>query len=302
MSVVHSPLLPSDLSTLVRDLNLRLAEMNEAVSLLYKGVGTPEGLVSAPVGSLYQRTDGTTDTAVYRKEIGSNKSGWVALGGGVSATELSIVDDFLHGRGDNTDQHIGDWGWYRAADPSPTTSNPFLSSVNPDVDRPGVVIMTGGTPPAIGGLKLTNVTTMRLDSNYDARWDVKPSPSDLSNRIGVGFCQHTSLLLSDPANFTRIITKDIGGGDVRWVGQHNTNNTLTETAPFAANAASGYHALRIRRIDANNVGFTVGTESELSLAATSTSIVVPRVELQNLVGQPSIMIDYFSLAISGLNR
>lgn len=42
------------------------------------GTGTPEGVVAAPVGSMYSRLDGSTDTALYRKETGVDTTGWVA--------------------------------------------------------------------------------------------------------------------------------------------------------------------------------------------------------------------------------
>jgi hypothetical protein len=43
------------------------------------GAGSPEGVVAAPIGSLYSRTDGGADTAVYRKETGSGNTGWVPV-------------------------------------------------------------------------------------------------------------------------------------------------------------------------------------------------------------------------------
>lgn len=42
------------------------------------GSGIPEGVVSAPVGSLYTRTDGGVGSTLYVKESGSGSSGWVA--------------------------------------------------------------------------------------------------------------------------------------------------------------------------------------------------------------------------------
>ena len=43
-----------------------------------KGSGSPEGAVTAPVGAIYHRTDGGTNTSLYRKESGSGNTGWVA--------------------------------------------------------------------------------------------------------------------------------------------------------------------------------------------------------------------------------
>lgn len=42
------------------------------------GSGTPEGAITAPVGSLYTRTNGGANTTLYVKESGSGNTGWVA--------------------------------------------------------------------------------------------------------------------------------------------------------------------------------------------------------------------------------
>jgi hypothetical protein len=41
------------------------------------GSGTPESAVTAPVGSMYSRTDGGAGTSLYVKESGSGNTGWV---------------------------------------------------------------------------------------------------------------------------------------------------------------------------------------------------------------------------------
>lgn len=48
---------------------------------LFTGTGTPEGVVTARIGSMYLRRDGGPGTAVYYKEQGLAALGWVALGG-----------------------------------------------------------------------------------------------------------------------------------------------------------------------------------------------------------------------------
>jgi hypothetical protein len=42
------------------------------------GNGSPEGVVTAPVGTLYSRLDGGTNTTLYVKETGTGNTGWVA--------------------------------------------------------------------------------------------------------------------------------------------------------------------------------------------------------------------------------
>jgi len=42
------------------------------------GTGSPEGVVTAPIGSFYSRTNGGAGTSFYVKESGSGNTGWVA--------------------------------------------------------------------------------------------------------------------------------------------------------------------------------------------------------------------------------
>jgi len=45
---------------------------------IYSGSGSPEGAVTAAVGSTYHRTDGGSGTSFYVKESGTGNTGWVA--------------------------------------------------------------------------------------------------------------------------------------------------------------------------------------------------------------------------------
>lgn len=45
---------------------------------LLTGAGSPEGAVSAPVGSMYTRTDGGAGSTLYVKESGTGNTGWAA--------------------------------------------------------------------------------------------------------------------------------------------------------------------------------------------------------------------------------
>ena len=42
------------------------------------GRGTPEGVVSAPIGSMYLREDGGAGSSLYIKESGTSNTGWAA--------------------------------------------------------------------------------------------------------------------------------------------------------------------------------------------------------------------------------
>ena len=58
----------------------RIVALERAASRgqIIKGIGSPQGVIAAPVGSLYTRTDGGTGTTLYVKETGTGNTGWVA--------------------------------------------------------------------------------------------------------------------------------------------------------------------------------------------------------------------------------
>ena len=53
-------------------------KFNELADRFFWGVGSPEGVVEAPVGCVYLRLDGGASTVLYVKESGVSTSGWVA--------------------------------------------------------------------------------------------------------------------------------------------------------------------------------------------------------------------------------
>lgn len=62
----------------------------------FTGTGSPEGAITASIGSLYTRTDGSGLTAIYFKETGSSNTGWVPKIGtdqvGLSQLATNAVD------------------------------------------------------------------------------------------------------------------------------------------------------------------------------------------------------------------
>lgn len=65
-------------------------DMNTAPSIRW-GTDSPEGVVTGVVSSLFLRTDGGTDTTMYRKEVGTGNTGWVASATGASATMIDAA-------------------------------------------------------------------------------------------------------------------------------------------------------------------------------------------------------------------
>lgn len=67
----------SQLNQILRTLYENVAGNAENVRV-FSGYGTPEGAVTAGIGSIYMRQDGTIDTSIYVKESGTDNTGWVA--------------------------------------------------------------------------------------------------------------------------------------------------------------------------------------------------------------------------------
>lgn len=60
-----------------------------------QGSNSPEGAITAPVGSTYRRTNGTANATFYVKESGTGNTGWTAYGNGtVTSVALSAPSEF----------------------------------------------------------------------------------------------------------------------------------------------------------------------------------------------------------------
>ena len=66
-------------------------------SNIISGVSAPEGSVTAPIGSLFLRSDGGTATSLYVKESGTGNTGWIGVGAGASTTNLNSLSDVSAG-------------------------------------------------------------------------------------------------------------------------------------------------------------------------------------------------------------
>jgi hypothetical protein len=64
--------------TVQQQLNAGLKLTSSSGPTITAGANTPEGAVTAPVGSLFLRTNGGTSTTLYVKQSGSGNTGWVA--------------------------------------------------------------------------------------------------------------------------------------------------------------------------------------------------------------------------------
>lgn len=66
---------------------------------ILQGSGSPQGSITAPVGSMYLRSDGGANSSVYIKESGSGNTGWSALGSAFASPMTSRGDMIYGGTG-----------------------------------------------------------------------------------------------------------------------------------------------------------------------------------------------------------
>lgn len=110
------------------------------------GSGSPEGAVTAGIGSIYRRSNGGSATTLYIKESGTGNTGWVAVGGSSGAnTALSnlasvAINTTLVSDTNNTDDLgtssiawrdlylAGTFNFLARSDPGSPTNNDFWRS------------------------------------------------------------------------------------------------------------------------------------------------------------------------------
>lgn len=70
------------------------------------GTGTPEGAVTAPIGSIFHRIDGSTNTTLYRKESGVGNTGWIAVA--ASSYSGGDVSGYIRVQGTGSTPGVGE--------------------------------------------------------------------------------------------------------------------------------------------------------------------------------------------------
>lgn len=78
--LLQSPFVYDRLTSTVKLFNnFQIYNDGSVLNRFYVGVGSPEGVVTAPPGSIYQNTSGGTGTTLYIKHSGTGNTGWFAV-------------------------------------------------------------------------------------------------------------------------------------------------------------------------------------------------------------------------------
>lgn len=65
-------------ATVQKEFDNTYQDIRNAKRNIYVGAGTPEAVVTAPIGSLYLNSSGGANTTLYVKESGTGNTGWAA--------------------------------------------------------------------------------------------------------------------------------------------------------------------------------------------------------------------------------
>ena len=214
--------------------------LTDAVKIT-SGTGSPEGAVTAPVGSIYSRTDGGTDTTIYRKESGTGNTGWVAVsnaggGGGISDGDtLSIGLTFP-----NTGLHILDTNASHdliIAPGSDLSADRTLTVTTGDANR--VLTLTGDASIAgtnTGDVSLAGTPDYITISGQTITRGLIDLATDVTGQLPLAN-GGTGANLTDP-NADRILFWDDSAGAVTWLTA-GTGLTITGTTIEASGGGGG---------------------------------------------------------------
>jgi hypothetical protein len=270
------------------------------------GTGTPEGAVTAPVGSLFSRTDGATDTAIYRKEAGTDNTGWIAVAaggvGGVTSVNGQTGDVTLHGEyvnasGDtmtgtlamvaatDTDDVLtasitgdlyprltanadGSLEWGRGSVPSAASISFDTSATN---ERIKITAPTGMVSSATQTTVMNSVSSGSFGMTIDLAAD---SATAMSGWTGVG----SSLIKTGAGNFTGTGSMQTGNFSLFNTGAGNVTSAIAtavniQVQQTSTGTFSEVRALRIRPLGGSGTGvITSATGASIEWAGHATRV------------------------------
>jgi hypothetical protein len=240
--------------------------------------GTP----TAPTAAQGTRTDQIATTSFVAIERFSSQS--AAL----------LIDDFLFGSTESGE--MGELGW--------SFTNGAFNLVIPEANHPGMAerastAVSGAiasTYPGGGGVTIS----LRFDQIDEQVWIVKPKTADTDFDLRLGFL---SDLTADPPTNGAWFEKL--AADTGWHGVTRISGTQSRTADLAAWAADWFK-LRIRRVDATTVAFSVngGTETNLSanVPAGANNMVFGFQIIPRSANARSLYVDRFAMRLAPQTR
>lgn len=167
--------------------------------------------------------------------------------------------------------------------------------------RPGVVNKSTGAATGTFSYicpRALAFQPMNASENFDVLWMVRLNTNDANTAVQIGLSRNPAIINPNDGAY---IEKQ--AADTSWFGVNRAGGVQTRTAAMAS-VTTNWVKFRIRRIDASTIGFTVDTNTEVTLTTNvPTTTVQPCVSISNTANaDKNIDIDYFHLLIFGLSR
>jgi hypothetical protein len=208
-----------------------------------------------------------------------------------SMANTSVKDDFFVGS--NTSSTIGELRW--------TLTNGSATAQAAEVNHPGIMrIATSAVINTFVSLRLSGGSTALVDPDdfFDLYWLVRVNTVDANTTVRLGLGNNSA---GNPPTDGIYIEKL--AADTSWFGVTRAASSETRTAALAT-VTAGWVKLRMRRVSATQIGFTVDNAAEVLATATITGVAsCALAQITNTAAaDKTVDLDYFALAISGLTR
>jgi hypothetical protein len=133
---------------------------------------------------------------------------------------------------------------------------------------------------------------------FDSVWIFRLNANDGDTAMRVGFGNDSS---GNPPASGIYMEKVLA--DTEWFAVTRTTSVQSRSAALAA-VDTGWHRLRIRRVDAGAIGFTLDGGTEVTLTTNIPTVALnPVIQIINgAAANKTLDIDFFSLRITSLNR
>ena len=219
--------------------------------------------------------------------------------GSSDPTSSSYVSDEFHS-GANPGSSVpssglnamGQLGWYM------TSGNGPSGQKSSELNHPG--ILTFGMNNGRNALHLKESGADLLPaSTFDATWWVRPNNVDANTEYIIGWVNGAN----DVGSQTNAIALVKAYANTNW-------HYLTRAASVGTSVdtgvaiTTGWFKIRIRRVDATTIGFTINNGTELTTTSNiPTAAIYTTAEVNvNTAANKSLDLDFFGLAVTGFSR
>jgi len=200
-----------------------------------------------------------------------------------------IKDDFTSSSGD-----VGELNWGFGGG---SATLGVSAAGHPGIVRRDTGAVSGTTAyTRLAGTGTGNILPAEM---FDMLWVFRLNQADVDTASRIGWGNDSS---ANPPNDGIYLEKLLA--DASWFAVTRAASAQTRSAAIAAVVAGAWNRLRVRRLDAATIGFTLNSAAEVTLAATIPAAALnPFTHIINgAAASKTLDLDFFSVRITGLSR